>query len=223
MKCWSSSPGAFLTAPGTLQLRDKVSGGVRGRWLGRRKFSDLYSLCFLLCSPFGKKLLSPRWLFQRWHGLFELKFCRSIPSFGRLYPPETGISCQGGFELDLTGEARWQGMTVGRDLCSVMSKCFYYFILRRQVKVCEDLRLPESRRKCHNMTEGVHLRSRLCYCWILKPYCRWQRGRVFRERLKYLCRRNFRQKTNMWVATHSVFTDKWCEWWGHVRVSQSIL
>lgn len=104
MKCWSSSPGILLTAPGTLQLWDKLSGGVQGRWPGRWKFSDLYSFCFLLCPPFGKKLLSPRWLLQCWHGLFELKIFRSNSFVGLLYPLESGISCQGGYGLDLTGE-----------------------------------------------------------------------------------------------------------------------
>lgn len=83
---------------------------------------------------------------------------------GILYSPESGISCQGGLELDLSGEGRWQDLTVGIGLCSVVSICFQYFILRRQGKVCEGLHLPGPRRKCHNMTESLRLRSRFCCC-----------------------------------------------------------
>lgn len=119
---WKSSLNVLLTAPRTLQLRDKVSGGIWGRWFGRWNFWDLNLRCSLLCPPFGKKLLSPRWSLQCCQELFELKFCRSIPSVGLLYAPESGISCQG--ELYLTGTERWQSMTVGRDLCQIVPDCF---------------------------------------------------------------------------------------------------
>lgn len=80
----------------------------------------------------------------------------------------------------------------------------------RHVKVCKGLCVPKSRRKLHNMTEGIQVKVLLLLkvkALLLLNFKAQQRGRESKEGLNCLCWKNFRQRNNILITTHSNFTN----------------